>query len=83
MAERAWARQRPGVRARWLGCPEGSSMTSPDVYRDTRDSLFGHLTTEERRFYEIAQARFPFCGYNVSQNPDKAAWYLRVSTDAT
>ena len=21
MEERAWARQRPGVRARWFGCP--------------------------------------------------------------
>ena len=54
MAERAWARQRPGVRARWFGCPEDSSTTSPDVYRDTRDCFLGHLTKEERICSEIS-----------------------------
>ena len=72
MAERAWARQRPGVRARWFGCPEDSSTTSPDVYRDTRDCFLGHLTKEERRCYDMSQERWPLCGCNVSQNPAKA-----------
>ena len=52
-----WARQRPGVRARWFGCPEDSSTTSPDVYRDTRDCFLGHLTKEERICYEVSQER--------------------------
>ena len=81
MAERAWARQRPGVRARWFGCPEDSSTTSPDVYRDTRECFLGHLTKEERRCYEMAQERWPLCAYNVSQNP--SACCQRTLEDGT